>query len=298
MNQLKVFKIFVELSKKRSFSKVAESEQCHVSSISRQIEELENEIGFRLFNRTTRSVSLTSAGEIYLNRIQGILSSFEEAKFEASLSQEHLKGRIKVAAPVSFARLHMGNLVTKFLNLHSDISISLITNNSFENLIDEGYDFAIRIGSHKDSSYVSKKISDAKKILCASPLYLHKSGNLAKPEDLKNHNCLISDYKTKGIRWYYSRGKTTHAIEISGSLQSNQGDVIVEAAKKGLGIAILPLWLIQKELAEGSLVAVLKEYDWNLSKGQVSAIQIVYPHRKTLTKVARAFIDFLLIELQ
>jgi DNA-binding transcriptional LysR family regulator len=297
MNPVRTFEIFAAVARERSFSKVARSEQVNVSSISRTIEALEREWGVRLFHRTTRTVSLTPAGSIYFARIESLLSSLAEAKEEAVSAMEAPRGRIKVAAPVSFSRLYMGRLYAKFRERFPEIDLVLVSSNSVSDLIDEGFDFAVRIGGLTDSSFVARRIAESRQVLCASPLYLHRSGAPAKPADLATHHCLMSDRESTRGRWYYSRPRVKRAVAVAGPFKSNQGDVLVEAAKSGLGIGLLPLWLVQRELADGSLVSVLPEYEWDFSPSGPAAIQIIYPHRKALTRSARAFLEFLSKEL-
>ena len=297
---LQIFKIFLRLAEHRSFSKVAELEHVHVSSISRRIEILEAQVGVRLFNRTTRSVSLTPPGRAYLQRVEALLAGFDEARLVADGAGTRLAGPLKITAPVSFARLHLSPLLTKFSQRYPDIEMTVATSNEFSNLVEEEFDLGIRIGDLRSSSLTVRKLAPVSRILCASPAYLQANGIPRRPSDLKNHRCLVADYSRRGARWYFqkspARGRP-RAVRVSGPLQSNHGDVIAGAARDGLGIALLPSWLIRRELAVGSLVGVLESFHWDFEPGRESHIQVVYPARRTLSGRARAFIDFLVEEL-
>lgn len=169
MSLFETFRLFQKLSEFKSFSKVAESEQVHVSSVSRRIEALEAELGVSLFVRTTRSVSLTPAGRIYLERVQNLLAGFEEAKKESDAQLATPKGGLKIAAPVTFSRLYLAPLLARFHESYPEIRLTLVSSNDYVDLIQDEIDLAIRIGNLKDSSMISKRLAPATYTLCASP---------------------------------------------------------------------------------------------------------------------------------
>lgn len=299
---LQVFKILLRLAQHRSFSKVAELENLHVSSISRRIEMLEEQLGVRLFNRTTRSVSLTPPGRAYLRRVEALLAGFDEAKIQADTASAQLAGPLRIAAPVSFARLHLAPLLTKFSQQYPAIETTVLTSNEISDLVEEEFDLGVRIGGLRSSTLTVRRLARVSRILCASPGYLQAHGIPRKPADLKVHRCLMSDYGRGGPRWYFRKlsgqgDAKAGAVNVSGPLRSNQGDVIARAAQDGLGIALLPSWLVREELADGSLVPVLESYRWDFAANRESHIQVVFPARRTLSNRARAFIDFLIPEL-
>jgi DNA-binding transcriptional LysR family regulator len=299
---LQIFKIFLRLAQHRSFSKVAELENVHVSSISRRIEMLETQLGVRLFNRTTRSVSLTPPGRAYMQRVEALLAGFDEAKVQADTASAQLAGPLRIAAPVSFARLYLAPLLTKFSQQYPAIEMTLLTGNEISDLIEEEFDLGVRIGGLRSSTLTVRRLARVTRVLCASPRYLEAHGVPRKPADLKAHRCLVADYGRGGPRWYFRKGRGQSdakpgAVNVSGPLRSNQGDVIVRAAQDGLGVALLPSWLVRNELANGSLVNILDSFRWDFAASRESHIQVVFPARKTLSNRARAFIDFLVPEL-
>ena len=299
---LQVFKILLRLAQHRSFSKVAELENMHVSSISRRIETLEAQLGVRLFNRTTRSVSLTPPGRAYLQRVEALLEGFDDAKFQADTASAQLAGPLRIAAPVSFARLHLAPLLTKFSQQYPAIEITVLTSNEISDLVEEEFDLGVRIGGLRSSTLTVRRLARVSRILCASPGYLAAHGVPRKPAELRAHRCLVGGYGRGGPQWYFRklRGQgdaKAGKVSVSGPLRSNQGDVIARAAQDGLGIALLPSWLVRNELSSGTLVGVLESFRWDFSPSGESHIQVVFPARKTLSNRARAFIDFLIPEL-
>jgi DNA-binding transcriptional LysR family regulator len=298
MSLFEAFRLFQKLSEYKSFSKVAESEQVHVSSVSRRIEALEAELGVSLFVRTTRSVSLTPAGRLYLERVQNLLAGFEEAKKESDAQLATPKGSLKIAAPVTFSRIYLAPLLARFHESYPEIRLTLISSNDYVDLIQEEIDLAIRIGNLKDSSLISKRLGPATYALCASPRYFHKRKHLTHPSELKDETCLISDLGSRGTRWYYSHGSKTQSLMVNGPLKSNQGDVIAQVARDGVGIALLPTWMVRKELQEGTLISLLTKYSWSLEPRLSREIQIMYPKQKDPNPRVRAFIDFFSREFQ
>jgi DNA-binding transcriptional LysR family regulator len=299
---LQVFRIFLRLAQHRSFSKVAELENVHVSSVSRRIEVLEAQLGLRLFNRTTRSVSLTPPGRAYLQRIEALLEGFDAARVEADTASTQLAGSLRIAAPVSFARLCLAPVLTKFSRRYPAIEMTVLTSNEISNLVEEEFDLGIRIGGLRSSMLTVRRLARVSRILCASPGYLETLGAPHKPADLKKHRCLLSDYGRGGTRWYFRKGRgqsdpKAGAVAVSGPLRSNHGDVIARAAVDGLGIALLPSWLVRNELASGALVSVLESFRWDVASSRERHIQVVFPARKTLSQRARVFVDFLIAEL-
>ena len=299
---LQVFRIFLRLAQHRSFSKVAELENVHVSSVSRRIEVLEAQLGIRLFNRTTRSVSLTPPGRAYLLRVEALLEGFDAARAEADTASTQLAGSLRIAAPVSFARLYLAPVLTKFSRRYPAIEMTVLTSNEISNLIEEEFDLGIRIGGLRSSTLTVRRLARVSRILCASPGYLESRGVPRKPTDLREHRCLLSDYGRGGTRWYFrkSRGPSNtraSAVAVSGPLRSNHGDVIARAAVDGLGVALLPSWLVRDELASGALVTVLESFRWDVASNRERHIQVVFPARKSLGQRARVFVDFLIAEL-
>ncbi|HIJ61306.1 MAG TPA: LysR family transcriptional regulator [Rhodospirillaceae bacterium] len=289
MDRLDSMEAFVRVAEIGSFSGAAHRLGISKSVISRQISALETRLGARLFHRTTRSLSLTEVGLAYLERCQRILSDIEEADGSVSALQATPRGRLRVNAPMSFAIHHLAPLVPSFLERYPEVDLDMEMNDRYVNLIEEGFDLAIRIGRLEDSSLIARQLAPSRLVLCASPDYLRHHGRPETPDDLATHCCLTYSARTLASEWRFqdSRGKRW-TVEIKGRLRANNGDLLREAALAGIGLVRLPTFLCGRDLQAGRLVSLLTEY-----VPQDMAIHAVYPHNRHLSPKVRAFVDFL-----
>jgi DNA-binding transcriptional LysR family regulator len=257
--------------------------------VSRQVGALEAELGARLLHRTTRALTLTEAGRSYFAQAARILADLAEANASVGQLQAAPRGRLRVSAPMSFGFLHLAPAVPDFLDRYPDVEIDLAMNDRYVDLVDEGFDMAVRIGKLEDSSLVARKLAPARRTICAAPAYLQARGVPASPDDLKAHECLC--YSNVGLsqEWRFVRPDgRPWPVEVRGRLHANNGDALRAAALRGFGLAVLPSFLVGRDFQSGALVSVLDAF-----MAQDSGVYAVYPHARHLSPKVRAFVDFL-----
>lgn len=256
--------------------------------VSKRIQRLENHVGVRLIHRSTRTLSLTDEGALYHDYCVRILAELEEA--ETLLGQgSQPSGTLRVTVPAAFGRLHIAPLVPEFLNRYPNIRLSLHLSDQHVDLIDEGYDLAVRIGELRDSNLVVSPLGVDKRVLVASSGYLARHGEPTCPEELRAHNALLFANPTPMDAWHFidPQGKK-HDVRVRGNFETNNCDALREAILAGLGIALRPVWDVWQDLRQGKMVALLPGYT------QPSfPIQALYPSRRHLPQKVRLFIDML-----
>ena len=289
MDRLAAIEAFVRVAESGSFSQAAERLRSSKSVVSRQISALEAELGARLLHRTTRALTLTEAGRSYFERATRVLADLAEANASVGQLQAAPRGRLRVNAPMSFGFLHLAPAVPDFLNRYPDVALELTMNDRFVDLVEEGFDVAVRIGKLDDSSLVARKLAPMRRAVCAAPAYLEKRGVPASPDDLKAHECLC--YSNLGLsqEWRFVRPDgAPWPVDVHGRLHANNGDALRAAALRGFGLAVLPSFLVGRDFQSGALVSVLERF-----MPQDSAAYAVYPHARHLSPKVRAFVDFL-----
>ena len=288
MDRIEAMRAFVAVVAEGSFSNAATSMQLSPQLVSKYVAKLEDQLGIRLLNRTTRKVSLTEAGTHYVQHAQQILLSIDEMDSQLGGLQQNPKGTLRISAPVSFALKHMAKLITDFQLQYPLVNIELQLNDRKIDIVDEGFDIALRIGNLKDSSLIAKYIAPIRVILCASPEYLKKHGTPKQPEDLKNHRYLHYNYpeidsKDNIYQWLNAKN-----IDTRGGFDSNNGDILVEAAIAGAGLALQPTFIASNAISSGQLTQVLADFEL-----KPLGLYAVYAHRKLLPSKVRCFIDFI-----
>lgn len=286
MDRIDAMRAFVAVVTEGSFSNAASALQLSPQLVSKYVSKLEEQLDVRLLHRTTRKVSLTEAGTHYYQHAQQILLSIDEMDSQLGGLQQNPKGTLRISAPVSFALKHMAKLVAEFQLRYPLVNVDLQLNDRKVDIVDEGFDVAIRIGQLKTSSLIAKHIAPIRVILCASPDYLKQYGRPIKPEDLKTHRYLHYSYmeidgKDEVFRWL--RTQNTGSV-----LRSNNGDVLVEAAIAGAGIVLQPTFIASKALQSGELIQVLPDFE-----PDPIGLYAVYANRKLLPNKVRCFIDFM-----
>jgi len=285
-------KIFIAVMRKGSFVEVARALNKAPSSISRSVALLEEELGVRLLNRNTRQVTPTEAGNLYFQRIEPLVDELDLAAQEIHAQQRGPKGTIRVTCPASFDHVYLTPMLPGFLRQYPDVKVELLVSDSVLDMIRERVDLAIRFGHLPLSNFVATQLCDLVYIACASPGYLETAPKLTAPQDIQNHNCLTFLYPKFNISWSFLKDKEVVKVPVKGNASVTSALALVELAKVGLGIALLPQILIMKELNEGQLVNLFPEYQITATEIGAEA-WLVYPSRDYLPQKTRAFMDYL-----
>lgn len=273
----------------RSFSEAARRLGISKSAVSKQIARLEDRLGARLLNRTTRRISPTEVGAAFYERCARITAEIEEAELAVTRLQAEPRGVLRVNAPMSFGMQHLAPAIAVFMKRYPDVEIDLMLNDRFVDLIDEGFDLAIRIGQLADSSLIARKLAPGRLVLCAAPSYLRRRGLPAAPKELAEHDCLVYSFAASGDLWtFIDADGAARSVRVKPRMRVNNGDVMRDVAVAGLGLTVLPTFIAADCLEKGTLVAVLGNY--RLPETSVSAI---YPQNRYLSTKVRVFVDFL-----
>jgi DNA-binding transcriptional LysR family regulator len=289
MNEFSQIKTFVTLVECHSISKAAEKMDVAVSAVSRRLKELESNLGVQLIQRTTRKMHLTEAGERFYQRCVHLLEDFDEAKQEAGNTATALSGTLKIATPMSFGVAHLAPAIATFMHLHPQIKIDLDMSDRRIDLVEEGVDLAIRIGTLEDSSLMARKLASVRHVVCASPDFLNRYGRPEIPQDLSEMPTLCYGNLSQPGTWHY-RDKDNHPanVKVAMRMRATNGDALVEAAVAGLGILCEPSFIVHGAVERGLLTPILTDYQWYAMN-----IYAVYPQTRHMPARVRAFIEFL-----
>jgi DNA-binding transcriptional LysR family regulator len=283
--------VFVRAVEVGSFSGAAQQLGIAKSIVSRRILSLESRLGTSMFHRSTRRLSLTETGLAYYERARRILADVAEAEDVASHLHGELKGKLKVAAPMSFGYRHLSAVVTEFLRTHPQVDIELDLNDRRVDLISEGFDIAVRIGSLPDSSIISRTLAPCRHVVCASPAYLAVHGKLQTPGALasEGHICLAYNNRPRAEQWRFLIDDVWTDVPVKARhIHSNNGDILCEAAIAGLGIIVLPTFIVSDAIATGALEVLLGGYE--IASPSILA---VWPPSRHVSGKVRAFVDLL-----
>jgi len=293
VDKLTSMNVFVRVAKLGSFANAARDLGLSRAMVTKHVMQLESKLGTRLFNRTTRSLSLTEVGESYLERCQQVLFDVEEMEAAVTHLQTQPKGLLKISAPPVIGAVHVAPALAEFLKQYPEVSAEMVLKTSPSDLIDEGLDIAIYLGKLEDSSLVARKLTSSPLVVCASPQYLQKKGTPQIPEDLVHHSCLVNRALPPRDIWYFLEDKIIKEIKVSGQMQSNVADPMRLAAICGLGLIMLPRYIVGRDIEKGKLITVLDDYT-----PPPLEIHAMYPHRKYLSAKVRLFLEFLELWLQ
>ncbi|WP_044872763.1 LysR family transcriptional regulator [Pseudomonas sp. LFM046] len=288
MNLFEDMRVFTVVVEAGGFSAAAQRLNIAKSVVSRRMSALERHLECRLFNRTTRRLSLTETGLDYFERAQRILREVSEAEEATRSLQSELRGRLRLAAPMSFGLKYLSPVLNEFMQVHPGLEVELDLNDRFVDLVNEGYDLTLRIGRLPDSTLVARELGPCPHAICASPGYLDAHGTPQGPDDLREHQCLGYKNRANSSQWQFLVGQEWRSIAVRPRLIANNGEVLVQAALDGLGLVSLPRFLLEESLASGQLVEVLPGFP--LPSSQIYA---VCPPGRRLPAKVRAFIDFL-----
>jgi DNA-binding transcriptional LysR family regulator len=284
MDRLSALRAFTAVADSSSFSEAAAQLKTSKSAVSKHITALEQDLGVKLLNRTTRRVSLTSAGESYLRRAERIIAEMDEADQDVRQQASAPAGRLRLAAPMSFGIRHLGDFLADFLVRHPSITVDLSLSDRYVDLVEDRIDLAIRIGRLKDSSLQARVLAPSRTLMCATPKYLKTHGTPKKPKDLMQHQCLTYTYADGTSSWRLK----DHTLNVTGPVHSNNGDILRQMALKSLGIVILPSFIVGPDVKRGHLVSILDDH-----VPQGVTINAVYPPGRFVAAPVRAFIDFM-----
>jgi DNA-binding transcriptional LysR family regulator len=260
--------------------------------VSKYVGVLEDHLGTRLLNRTTRRLSLTESGQVYYERCLQIIADVAEAEQAAGQLTAIPRGTLKIAMPVSFGTIKIGPLITEYVRQYPEVKLDISLADRKVDLIEEGFDLAIRIGSLPESGLIARKLAVDRTAICAAPAYLKQHGAPQKPEDLRRHACLNYTYASNGDEWFLKKDREELVVPTSGPIRVNNGDMLRLAAISGGGIIWQPRFIVEDDLRAGRLVEVLTNYS-TVELG----IYAIYPSRKHLSAKVRTFVDFLVDKL-
>jgi len=279
--------VFTQAVKGGSLSAAGRELGVSLAVASKRLQRLEEQLGVRLLNRSTRQLSLTDEGAEYYHYCVRILAELEEGEERVTRGSKEPKGNLKVTVPAAFGRLHIAPLVPEFLARYPAVKLTLHLTDSLVDIIDQGYDLAVRIGELKDSSLVAKSIGLDRRVVVATPSYLARHGEPHSPLELTGHNALLFSGQD---HWGFTgpSGEEVN-VKVSGNLETNNCDALREAIYADLGLALRPLWDVWKDLRDGRLVRLLPGYT---PPGY--PINAVYPSRRLMPKKTRIFIEHLL----
>lgn len=280
--------VFAKVVEFESFSRAAEDLGLSKSAVSKQIAGLEERLGARLLNRTTRRLSVTNAGARLFERCQSIVAEIEAAELEAGQLHSRPAGILRVTAGMSLGHLHLAPALSTFLESYPELDVELALNDRIVDLIDEGYDLALRIGELEASSLMQRRLSDIRLLTVASPSYLENHGEPKHPSELVSHTCISYSYVWAGGAWRFSVPDRTNRVRINPRIQVNNGDAIARMAEAGSGITQLPTFLMHEAIRDGRLKPILAEFE-----PPPLGLYAIYPQSRNLSVKVRVFIDFL-----
>ncbi len=288
LDKLEAMRVFAQVVTHGGFSAAAREIGMSRSAVSKHVMDLEAVLGVQLLHRTTRQTSTTDAGLAYFERCKAILAEIDEAELSVSNAQQVPRGQLRINAPMTFGTMHLGSAIADFMRRYADVQVYLVLDDRFVDPIAEGFDITIRIAALEDSSLIARRIMPARRVLCASPGYLRERGAPKTPDDLRLHYCLHYGNLATGAQWKLVGPDGDHWVPVKAVLCANNGEVLRDAALRGLGIALLPVFIVGKELEEGRLVAVMADYE-----PPPVAVYALYPPSRYLSAKVRVFLDFL-----
>jgi DNA-binding transcriptional LysR family regulator len=280
--------VFVAVVECGSFSAAAISLGVTKSAVSKRINQLENQLGIKLLHRTTRSLSLTEAGEHYFDYARNALTMANDGEAAITTLQQSPQGTLRINAPMAFGRIHLAPLVPQFLLNHPQIQVDMEMDDKVIDMVAGSFDIAIRIGKLPDSSLIAKHIAPCVSVLCASPNYLSKHGTPTHPSELATHNCLNYSYFQAGNEWRFTGPEGTVSVVPKGNYIVNNSEALYEGLLAGLGICQMPTFIVGQAVKEGTLNVVLPDY-----KLPKHAIYAMLTERKHIPAKTRLFIELL-----
>ena len=287
MDRLAAMQAFVRVAEAGSFTAVADQMNVARSAVTRQIAALEAHLGVKLMARSTRRLSLTSAGATYLEQCREILDRIDSAEGDLAGEGQILRGTIRTTVPLSLGLLHLTPLILEFAHDHPDIHIDLDLNDRRVNMIEEGMDLALRITEHLPDTTVARRLTACRFVVVAAPDYLRRHGEPKHPDELVQHACLAYSLAARST-WVFLIDGEQRQFDIAGQLTANNGNVLLEASLRGMGIAYQPTFMVADQVRDGSLVPILKAFP--TPRLDMCA---VFPGNRFVPRRVRTFVDFL-----
>ncbi|WP_290872894.1 LysR family transcriptional regulator [Aquabacterium sp.] len=288
MSRFEAMRAFTTVVDAGSFVRAAEVLRLSKAAVSRQVSELEAHLGVRLMQRSTRRLSLTEEGQLFYERSKELLAGLEQAEAELSSRQAEVAGTLRVNVPLSFGVQHLASLWGGFMALHPRLMLDVSLSDRVVDLVEEGFDMAVRITRMPDSVLVSRRLAGTRIVLCASPGYLRQHGEPRHPSDLARHHTLGYSYWATGDEWRLQGPEGEVSVRTRPMLRTNNGDTCLAAALADQGIILQPTFLVGEALRSGRLVELMPDY-----RAQEVGVYAVYPSRRHLAPKVRALVDFL-----
>ncbi|BCX80952.1 hypothetical protein MIT9_P0530 [Methylomarinovum caldicuralii] len=289
MDKLTSMKVFARVAKHGSFAAAAKELGISRAMATKHVMHLENSLGVRLLNRTTRKISLTEAGAAYLERCQQILEDIEETELAVTQLQTEPQGLLRISTPPFFGTFHLAPTIAAYLKQYPKVRVDLVVRGGLVDVVAEGLDLAIRLGEQPDSSLIARRLASSPRVVCGAPEYFKKYGRPRHPQDLREHNCLVNwGFEPHDLWRFTDPDGEAITVKVAGNLQANTADPLRLAAIHGLGLVVLPTYIAGQDLEKKRLEPVLEDYEM-----APMDIYAVYPHRRHLSAKVRTFLDFL-----
>ncbi len=292
MDHLAALRLFLRAADTGSFSRAAAAERCQVSTVSRAVQALEEDLGAALFSRSTRNLQLTEAGSRFRDGARLVLDDLEQARAAVTSLDAAPRGLLKLNLPTAFGRRHVLPLVADLQRRHPDLSVEATLTDATVDLVASGADVAVRIGAMPDSTLVARRLAPQRRVLCAAPALLDRIERVAEPSDLAARPCLTLALQPTD-KWYCRSAAGSAEVAVAGRFNSNDSEALRDAALGGLGIALLPTWLVGPDIAAGALRRLLPDWEADVAPGPERTISAVYTARRLVSPKVRVFIDAL-----
>jgi DNA-binding transcriptional LysR family regulator len=287
MDRLSAMRTFRTVVESGGFSAAARRLGLSKAAVSKQVAELEGHFGTALLHRTTRRVNATDAGRRYFENCVRLLDELSAVEAEVRNAQAEPSGRLRVSAPINFGNAVLGPVICAIAQRYPKLEIQVELNDRFVDLIEEGFDVALRIRTNlPDSSLIARRIDSITRSVCAAPSYLKRMGMPKTPEELKNHTCLIYTLSTSPYDWKFSSGSKSVSVRVNGGIQSNNGQFLTSFLNAGMGIALLPDFVVGEDIRAGRLKRILENY-----QTEPHDLYLVYPANRHQSPKLRAFMD-------
>jgi DNA-binding transcriptional LysR family regulator len=285
--------VFARVVETRSVSRAADALGISKSMVSKRLARLESDLRVRLVRRTTRRIAVTEAGVALYERAARMLAAAEDARAAIADVAGRVQGRLRVNAPVSFGQMHVAPAIPAFLAEHPDVQVELTVSDQFVDIVSDGYDIVLRITRLADSSLVARKLGNDARVVVAAPSYLARHGTPRTLDDLLQHNCLRYAYLPLRDEWRFRTARGHRSVPVTGNFVGNNGTLLREAAVGGLGIALLPMHMVERELEAGTLRVILEH-----ASVEPLGIWAIHAYASGVPAKVRAFIDFLAARLR